>query len=192
MSGHPHSQSYGARGYRLKARASARLAFITVLGSGYIPVAPATWSSALSILLFLPLWLITAPQNRWLLELSILTAVIFTSILSIHWGSWAVRHFNRRDPRPFTLDEFAGQWLALLLLPIDLNAPWQSLLTVLFVQFLLFRAFDISKLPPGRQLERLPDGLGILADDLCAGVYANLAGQILWRLTPLATWLALN
>lgn len=133
-----------------------------------------------------------AEDSRWLLELSVITAVIFASALSVHWGPWAVRHFNRRDPRPFTLDEFAGQWLALLALPIDLHIPWQSLFMVLFVQFLLFRIFDISKPPPGRQLERLPDGLGILADDLCAGVYANLAGQVLWRLTPLAAWLGIE
>ena len=47
--------------------------------------------------------------------------------------------------------------------------------------FLLFRLFDIWKPPPARRFERLPGGLGVVADDLMAGVYANLCGQLLWR-----------
>lgn len=177
----------------MKASASARLAFITVLGSGYIPIAPATWSSALSIVLFLPLWWLAAgTSQRLLLEMSLLAAVALASILSVQWGPWAIRHFNRRDPKPFTLDEFAGQWLALVALPLDPHAPIVSMFVVLFAQFILFRIFDISKMPPGKQLERLPDGLGILADDLCAGIYANLAGQLIWRFTPMAAWLGLT
>lgn len=176
----------------MSALAGLRLACITVLGTGYIPIAPATWSSALSILLFVPIWSMTAATGqRLLLELTLLAAVALASALAVQWGPWAIRHFKRRDPRPFTLDEFAGQWLSLAMLPIDLNAPLRSLIVVLVVQFLLFRLFDISKMPPGKQLERLPDGLGILADDLSAGVYANLAGQLLWRVTPLAAWLGL-
>ncbi|MBL8878568.1 MAG: phosphatidylglycerophosphatase A [Phycisphaerales bacterium] len=177
----------------MNAFASVRLACITVLGTGYIPIAPATWSSALSILLFMPLWFMAAATGqRLLMESTLFVAIALASALAVQWGPWAIRHFGRRDPRPFTLDEFAGQWLSLILLPIDYGAPLNSLVAVLVSQFLFFRFFDISKMPPGKQLERLPDGTGILADDLCAGVYANLAGQLLWRVTPLAAWLGLE
>ncbi len=57
---------------------------------------------------------------------------------------------------------------------------------VLVGQFLLFRVFDVVKPPPARQAEALPAGWGILTDDLIAGVYANLVGQVIWRVTPLA------
>jgi len=57
-------------------------------------------------------------------------------------------------------------------------------------QFVLFRALDVIKPPPARGLERLRAGWGILLDDLVAGAYANVLGQLLWRATPLAAWLA--
>jgi phosphatidylglycerophosphatase A len=68
------------------------------------------------------------------------------------------------------IDEAAGQWLALLLLPVF---SWKTA----SLSFLLFRAFDIWKPCPAAQAERLPGGVGIMADDLVAGLYANLAVQ---------------
>ena len=53
---------------------------------------------------------------------------------------------------------------------------------VVIIGFLLFRVFDIWKPPPANWAERLPAGLGVMADDLVAGLYANLLGQVLWRL----------
>jgi phosphatidylglycerophosphatase A len=85
----------------------------------------------------------------------------------------AEKLFQKRDDGRITVDEIAGQWLALLLLP----GGW----VVGGVAFLLFRLFDIWKPWPARLAERLPGGLGVVADDLVAGLYANLAGQLLWR-----------
>ncbi len=74
------------------------------------------------------------------------------------------------------IDEFAGQFLALLALP----PTWP----VLLAGFVLFRLFDIMKPPPARRLEALPGATGIMADDLLAGLYANLLLQLAIRLAP--------
>jgi phosphatidylglycerophosphatase A len=143
--------------------------------------------------LFAAAWLLAAALGlaRGLVELVVIAGVLFSSWLSVRWGPWAVARFGKSDPRQFTLDEFAGQWLALVALPIGLNADRWALACVLGGQFVLFRILDILKPPPARQLEALPAGWGILADDLVAGLYANLLGQLLWRLTPVAAWLGM-
>jgi phosphatidylglycerophosphatase A len=69
------------------------------------------------------------------------------------------------------IDEVAGQWIALLFVPV----AWKTLLA----GFILFRGFDILKPPPVRQLERLPEGTGIVVDDVAAGLYALLVMQLL-------------
>jgi phosphatidylglycerophosphatase A len=113
-------------------------------------------------------------------------------VVSVAWGEWAVEYFRDNDPKQFVLDEFAGQWVALLVLPASLTAETWAFVLVAGGQFVLFRIFDIIKPPPARQAERLPAGWGILTDDLFAGLYANLVGQLLWRATPLASWLGLH
>jgi phosphatidylglycerophosphatase A len=95
----------------------------------------------------------------------------------------AAAHFTRKDPGPFVLDEAAGVCLTWLALPGNPDAwsphAW-AVVSAVFV-FLAFRVFDILKPPPARQLEKLPEGWGILADDLMAAVYANLACQLVLR-----------
>lgn len=168
-----------------------RTLFITVLGSGFLPTAPGTWSSLLAALLFAALWLLTlaAGAPRAALETLVGAGVVVSGWLAVRWGAWALGHFGGSDPRPFTLDEFAGQWVALLALPAAYGGDYQGLAFAVASQFLLFRVFDVFKPPPARQAERLPAGWGVLTDDLVAGAYANLVGQVLWRLTPLAAWL---
>jgi len=76
-----------------------------------------------------------------------------------------------KDPQFVVIDEVAGQWVTLLFSPVT----WKTVLA----GFILFRAFDIVKPPPVRQLERLPEGTGIVVDDVAAGIYALLALQLL-------------
>jgi len=168
-----------------------KAACITVLGSGYAPFASGTWGSLFSIILFGPVWLGAALGwfPRIGLEFVTLVGIVIASWLSVIWGPWAIERFGRKDPKQFTLDEFAGQWLSLLLLPVGLGAGWWALGLVVGGQFFFFRLFDVLKPPPARQAESLPAGWGVLVDDLFAGVYANIAGQLLWRLTPLAAYL---
>ena len=81
------------------------------------------------------------------------------------------RGCGKKDPSHVVIDEVAGQLLTLVACPI----VWQALLA----GFILFRVFDIVKPPPVRSLERLPEGTGIVVDDLGAGVYALIVLQLL-------------
>jgi phosphatidylglycerophosphatase A len=81
------------------------------------------------------------------------------------------RASGRKDPNYIVIDEVAGQLVALIACPL----VWQALLA----GFILFRGFDILKPPPVRMLERLPEGTGIVVDDLGAGVYALIVLQLL-------------
>ncbi|HUU96726.1 MAG TPA: phosphatidylglycerophosphatase A [Phycisphaerae bacterium] len=178
----------GRRGDTLK------LAGITVLGSGYLRPAPATCASALVTLLWAALWWLLnhVSAARWPIECVTAVGILIACWLSIRWGEWAIAHFGKKDPSPFVLDEFAGMWVALLGLPLIAGGDLPTFAWVVGGQFVLFRIMDIAKPPPVYQIQRLPAGWGILADDLIAGVFANLLGQLIWRLTPAATWLAID
>ena len=78
-----------------------------------------------------------------------------------------------KDPQFVVIDEVAGQLIALIAVPL----AWKTFLA----GFILFRVFDIIKPPPVRQLERLPEGTGIVLDDVAAGIYALIVMQILLR-----------
>lgn len=157
-----------------------RKAAITMCGLGFMPIAPGTWGSAGAVALWIGAWLIVNATGGQFLWLTLATAVgvFFAMIGSVTWGDWAIEEFGRKDPKPFVLDEGAGQWVSLMLLPV---ATWQQMLVVAAVQFFAFRAADIFKPPPARQFERLPGGWGVLMDDVMAGVYANLFGQVAVR-----------
>ncbi len=178
----------GRRGDTLK------LAGITVLGSGYLWPAPATWASALVTLLWAALWWLLHQVSpvRWPIECVTAVGIVIASWLSVRWGEWAIAHFGKKDPSPFVLDEFAGMWVALLGLPLIAGGDFATFAWVVGGQFILFRIMDIAKPPPVYQIQRLPAGWGILTDDLIAGLFANVVGQLIWRLTPASTWLGLG
>lgn len=157
-----------------------RKAAITMCGLGFLPIAPGTWGSAGAVAVWMAAWLIVDAAGGQFLWLNLATGVgvFFAMIGSVTWGDWAIEHFKSEDPKPFVLDEGAGQWLALMFLPA---ATWPQMLVVAAVQFFAFRAADIVKPPPARQFERLPGGWGVLLDDVMAGVYANLVGQVVVR-----------
>lgn len=157
-----------------------RKACITLLGLGYLPVVPGTWGSGGAVLVWGCAWWAVAAAGapQWWLDVLVAGLIVLGSIGSVVWGDWAVAFFESKDPKPFVLDEAVGQWVSLLLLPVpSAAAAW----AVAAVQFVAFRVFDILKPPPARQLEHLPAGWGILADDLMSAVYANLVGQVLFR-----------
>jgi phosphatidylglycerophosphatase A len=88
----------------------------------------------------------------------------------------AAGQFGRKDPGPVVIDEVAGQLVTLAFTGAGLGGA--------FAGFLLFRLFDIIKPWPANRFEALPGGTGIVADDLMAGVYANLILQVAIRLAP--------
>jgi phosphatidylglycerophosphatase A len=172
-----------------------KAACITVLGSGYGPVAPGTWGSLAATVVFAAVWWIgiAVSTPEWATSvIVVLLGIAAASWISVLWGEWAVAYYRSKDPKPFVLDEFAGQWVALLWLPPVAMAGWWEFGWVVGGQFILFRVFDILKPPPARQVERWPAGWGILCDDLISGAYANVVGQLVWRLSPAAVWLGLS
>jgi len=144
----------------------------TGAGSGYSPIAPGTAGSAVGIAIWWAgVWGLGAGFATQAIAVGVITAV----------GIWAAgeaeRIWGTHDDGRITIDEVAGQGVALLLLPTESA----GFLVVGVVSFFLFRLFDIVKPAPARSFEALPGGLGVVADDLMAGVYANLVGQLVFR-----------
>jgi phosphatidylglycerophosphatase A len=142
------------------------LAIATGAGSGYFPMASGTVGS----LVGLAIWAALAGVA----PLGFAAAVVAITGLGIWAAGKASEHFKRHDDGRITIDEVAGMLVSLAWLP----ARWE----VAAVAFLLFRVFDIWKPWPAGPAERLPGGVGVMADDLVAGAYANLGGQLVWRL----------
>ena len=142
----------------------------TGLGSGYSPVAPGTAGSLVGLLLFLPL----AGRALWIQ----LAAVVAVTILGVLAGGRLATMLGAKDPGMVVVDEVAGQWITFLALPMT---PVTAV-----AGFLLFRVMDIRKPWPARALERLPGGLGIMADDVAAGIYAHLLLRLGLAVWPIA------
>jgi len=105
---------------------------------------------------------------------------VLASVACVAWGRFAESAFGRKDPSQCTIDEWAGQAITFIMLPMG-SSMWELLLVVA-VAFVAFRVFDIVKPPPARQMEKLPAGWGVLMDDVFAGIYANTTAQIMLRL----------
>ena len=132
----------------------------TWFGCGCAPFAPGTAGSAAALFIAIALHRY-GDFGRW--HFAILGAILFGPAV---WAAGeTARTWKMKDPGIVVIDEVVGQWLSLAGAK-TLN--WKSYLAA----FLLFRAFDIWKPPPVRQLEALPGGLGITADDAMAGIYA--------------------
>jgi phosphatidylglycerophosphatase A len=93
-----------------------------------------------------------------------------TVMVGIPAATWVSHASGLKDPQFVVIDEVAGQLITMIAVPVS----WKSVL----LGFILFRGFDIVKPPPVRQLERLPDGFGIVIDDVAAGLYALAIMQI--------------
>jgi phosphatidylglycerophosphatase A len=156
-------------------RTRAALIIATALGAGYAPQAPGTFGSAVGLVLWFVL-----PSVLWVQAV----AIALVCVAGVWSGTVAEQHFNRRDPGQVVVDEVAGMMVTLLLNPVS-GIGW------LVAAFLLFRAVDIFKPFPVNVLERLPGGAGIMADDVMAGVYANLALRVaVWAVSHLPIKLA--
>jgi len=140
----------------------------TFLGTGLLKPGPGTWSSLATTLIWFALGRalpvgIRLPVNLTLLALA--------TIVGIPAATRIARALGKKDPGIVVIDETAGQLLTLLGAPLN----WQSMLLGL----ILFRVFDITKPFPIRRLEKLPEGTGIVVDDLGAGLYALTVMQLL-------------
>src|SRR3954447_18019984 len=134
------------------------LMFATVLGVGYAPIASGTFGSAAGLLLWALLPKTTIVQG---------VAIVLLFAIGSWSGSVAERHFGRTDPGQVVIDEVMGMLITLFMNPVG----WRGAL----LAFLLFRVFDVIKPYPANRLEKLHGGVGIMADDGMAAVYANVA-----------------
>jgi len=135
----------------------------TFFGAGFGKPGPGTWGSVAAVLLWAAFaWgLHPTPQT---LFLALLAGIALTLVFGIPAATIVARESGRHDPQFVVIDEVAGQWIALL----GSAANWRHALIAL----ILFRLFDITKPFPVRQLEALPEGWGIVLDDVGAGLYA--------------------
>ncbi len=140
-----------------ESRPLTALVIATTLGVGYIPFAPGTFGSAVGLLLW---WAL--PHGAVVQA----TAIAALFVLGSWSGTIAERHFGRVDPGQVVIDEVMGMLVTLWLTPVGAAGALGG--------FLLFRVFDVIKPYPARRLERLPGGVGVMADDFMAAVYANL------------------
>jgi phosphatidylglycerophosphatase A len=135
----------------------------TFFGAGYGKPGPGTWGSVAAALLWAAYaWGVhPAPQT---LSIALVAGIALSIISGVPAATIAARESGRKDPQFVVIDEVAGQWIALLGCPIE----WRHAL----ISLILFRLFDITKPFPIRKLEDLPEGWGIVFDDVAAGLYA--------------------
>jgi phosphatidylglycerophosphatase A len=148
--------------------------FIATCGYlGYAPVAPGTFGSAAGLLVFLA---VRSTGSMWV-ELAVIVVLFAVGVWS---GTEAEHHFGGVDPGPIVMDEVVGMLITLALLPVNLTGA--------IVGFLIFRVLDVVKPWPSAGFEKLPGGLGVMADDGMAAVYGNLVMRGLIAVAP-AGWL---
>jgi phosphatidylglycerophosphatase A len=133
----------------------------TFFGAGLLRPGPGSWGSAATILL----WWLLSPwiSPNWQPTATVLLAAVAV-LVGIPAATRVARAAGLKDPQFVVIDEVAGQLITLIAVPVS----WKSML----LGFILFRGFDVVKPPPVRQLEHLPEGIGIVLDDVGAGLYA--------------------
>ena len=154
-----------------QTRAKTAWAWVTgtFFGVGFLPGGPGTWASLATAALWYLAARATHLSSAWLIVSTLIAAGVVT-LVGIPVASAVERESGKQDPGHVVIDEVAGQLTALIFTPVEV---WHVLLA-----FALFRFFDILKPPPVRQLEQLHGGLGIMVDDVAAGIYALLAGLV--------------
>ena len=141
----------------------------TFFGAGYLKPGPGTYGSVAAVLLWYAAAHAFHPSATTLAIATALAALLITAI-GIPASTITARESGREDPGFVVIDEVAGQLFALILMPPD----WQHAVLAL----LLFRVFDIGKPWPIRRLEALPNGTGIMLDDVAAGLMALIIGLV--------------
>ena len=133
--------------------------------TGYIPIASGTWGSLVALLIYL----IPGFENPTIL----LSNILLFSVVGISIGT-KFENVYGKDPKECTIDEFVGMWITLLFI------PKKTLFIV--IAFVIWRILDITKPYPANIAEKLNGGLGIMLDDIVAGIYALILMQIIVQL----------
>lgn len=159
---------------------------ISTCGVGYIPLAPGTWGSVVGVGIYLFFRIASPPVLNGIAAAGwsptpletfrtsfILLILIALTIIGIWAATRAEPLLGRKDPGPVVIDEVVGQLITFVFVPFNVG------MGAVMLGFLLFRIFDIWKPYPIRRLEALESGLGIMADDIVAGVYAATVMSLL-------------
>ncbi|MFH1678176.1 MAG: phosphatidylglycerophosphatase A [Candidatus Omnitrophota bacterium] len=143
------------------------LKFITtVFFIGYLPLAPGTFGSAAGLFIY-----VFFKENPFFSA----SVCFLITILGFLLAGKAAKLFARRDPPEIVIDELSGILVSFLGIPVE------DKLTLL-IGFILFRAFDVIKIYPANRLDRLRGGVGIMGDDIIAGIYTNIILRIIFLL----------
>ncbi len=137
----------------------------TVGGIGYLPLAPGTFAAALAV----GIWYLLTLNGPMEFTLQILFVLI--SMIAGIYTSGKVSAESGKDPSFVVIDELAGMWITLLLIPPSIPNY--------IIAFVLFRFFDISKPLGIRKMEKFKNGWGIMSDDILAGIYSNIVLRFL-------------
>ena len=140
--------------------------FATGFGVGNIPPVPGTYGSLLGAALFL-----LVPANQFSIKIA---AILVLILFGAYAASIIEMETGVPDNNIIVIDEIAGMWIALLLVPMQL---WWIISAIV-----LFRILDIVKPYPIKKIERLKRGYGVMLDDVAAGIYAGIALWITGRL----------
>jgi len=142
---------------------------LTFFFVGRLPFAQGTFASFFSLPFF---WLIRSfAENLGLLYFADFALLLSLLTLSIYLTLSVRKLWSERDPSEIVFDEVLGMFLSIFLLP--------SNLTYYIVAFFLFRFFDIVKFPPANFFDRMQNPIGIMLDDVVAGIYSNLLTRII-------------
>ncbi len=132
---------------------------------GYLPFIPGTFGSIAGVFLF------CFVRNNSFAHIILTLALIAVGFLV---AGRAERLFNKKDPKCVVIDEVSGMLLSLIFIPFDVK--------LVIIAFILFRILDTLKPFPSGRLERLSGSMGIMADDIVAGLYTNIILQVVLRL----------
>lgn len=139
----------------------------TSFGAGFLPVAPGTWGAIVAVILWLPLYIWCPGVPAWIATVA---AIAFFAVAGT-WASSVSEKYWGKDPVAACVDETVGQLISMLpLCGGAAAAPWW----LIPVSLALFRFFDIFKPLGIRRLERLPGGMGMMADDILAAIYSAI------------------
>lgn len=144
--------------------------FVATVGyCGYFPFAPGTVGSAAGLVVYLLVWWTGSP----IVEVGLIVALFAVGVWA---ATTAERYFGGVDPGPIVVDEVVGMLITLAFIPVGISGALAG--------FFLFRVFDVIKPYPAGRLEALHGGLGVMADDAMAAVYANLCLRLAMWLMP--------
>jgi phosphatidylglycerophosphatase A len=140
-------------------------AIATFFGVGYLPLIPGTFGSMVGLIIFFYV------NKSIFLYGSFVVSLLFLGFLS---AGKAERILGQKDHRAIIIDEIAGMLLSLIFVPFDLK--------LIFIGFFLFRLLDTLKPYPAGKIQNLAGSIGVMGDDIIAGLYTNLILQAVSRI----------